>query len=304
LTPREVAEEITTLIESASLPVPRFEASVMQALHALVDALHSGTDADAVQRPVRVLEHALTGYGEKMARYFELLLPQLRECVAANKALQNDESDWSKSWCLSPTQPAGKQAPLALPGRQKAKPCTQKTCQHHVIRGLCQHLNDRWAAVSWVLEMVQGLAGSIAGSALPVARTADPMAANVVADLVTALQGPLVGLLKRCPCSSLQHVALGTLLRMREEFAHLRAQRAFRAAPHARNLAIYQHMLVGSHPLPPNGYPDFRGSDDYPLTAAEYAKIVPPQPDGSAPVRTGAIVRALHSTVHHIRVHL
>jgi hypothetical protein len=311
LTPREVADEITLLIEAASFPAPRFEPEVIDALAALAAALRDGTDPSAVERPLRMLEHTLTVYGEKVASYFELLLPQLRACLAANRDLQSDESNWSVSWC-APSK-----------GKTGAKPCTQRTCKREIIRTLCLHLNAvglhfvelrrfryRWAALDLVMQLVHGLHDSIDKAAPPSSRAPDRGDGGVVGDLVAALQGPLLGLLARCPCSSLQHVALGTLLRMREDFAVRRAQRAFKATKHDRYFAIYRYMLLGAHPAPSDGHPAFRGSDDYPLTAAEYAKLPPPEPPPpgppavAKPVRPGTITVALHDTVHHIRVHL
>jgi hypothetical protein len=315
LTPRELADEIASLLEAASFPLPRFEPPIMAALAALAAALRGGADAAAVARSVHLLDDELLTYGEKMADCFERLLPQLRVCLAANYTLQDDESNWSLSWCIPSLQAANNTVSSPKTRLKQPKPCKQRRCEREIIRTLCRHLNAvgvhfielrRWryrsAALEWVLQMVHDLHASVA---LPAARPPDPAGNVVVRDLVAALQGPLVGLLKRCPCSSLQHVALGTLLRMREEFAQKRTQRAFKAAKHGRFFSIYQHMLLGTHPVAPNGYPEFHGSDDYPLSASESAKILPPNAAARAvPVRPGTITVALHEAVHHIRVHL
>jgi hypothetical protein len=312
LTPRDVADEITLLIEAASMPVPRFDPGTMLALAALAKGLRNGTDAYEVERSLQLLEHALALCGEKMSYCFELILPQLRPCFDANLGLQNDDSDWTKSWCLSAQLAADHSLPPLDKSAKKLKPCSQRTCKREVIRALCQHLNAiglhfielrRWryrsAALNWVLYLVQSLDGSDGE-----APSATPARGDLVENLVFALQGSLLGLLKRCPCASLQHVALGTLLRMREGFAHQRAERAFTVKKHVRFRAVHQHMLLGSQPIPPGGHPPFQGADDYPLTAGEYANVVTPEPGRSGAVKPGAIIRALHDTVHHIRVHL
>lgn len=310
LTPRDVADEITLLIAAASFPVPRFEPTAMLGLQALASALRGGTDANEVERSLRLLEHELLICGEKMSAYFELILPQLRACFSANLGLQSDASDWTKSWCLPDPSSAGQSLPPSAKASKKLKPCTQRICKREVIRALCQHLNAiglhfielrRWryrsAALNWVLRLVHSLDGSDED-----ALTVSPGQGSIVQDLLFALQGSLLGLLKRSPCASLQHVALGTLLRMRENFAHKRAERALKIAKHVRFRSVYLHMLLGSHPVPTGGHPPFQGADDYPLTAAEYAKLT--EPVGPRPARPGTIIRALHDTVHHIRVHL
>jgi len=297
---RDVAEEIELLLEVASHPASRFDPTVLGGLVALGQGLRSGAGAAVLGPTLRQLDEACHKQGHKMKRRSELISPQLKDRVfPAYVKLQSDGSDWSKSWCKAMVPGSADAGPV--------KPCTQRTCRRAFISTLCIGLiavglhfielrRSRYCrtALLWILESVGELDLDIDLRGLPEPDSAEVNGSELV--LLTAIQGPLIGLLSRCPCAGLQHASLGTLLKMRDSLAIERAEHAFEAAPHARFEAIYRHMLLGTHPRPKPESAPFQGADDYPLDAAEYGKIVGKRP--------GAVTRALHDTIEHIRLHL